>query len=124
MNKKTVHIIFIIFAILALGALVFHVKEIFYPTTTTKGIISLYVLLRHAVFVLINGICIYGIVKRPKWFIGCIGLLTIQQWYSHGTYAIAVWQTLHKIDWISVGVILLMPILFILLIFDSKKNKP
>ena len=121
MNKKTLQIIFIVFAVMAFCALVFHVKEIFYPTEKTPAIISLYVVCRHFVFVLINCICIYGLLKRPKWFVWFVGLLTLQQWYSHGSYAVELWQTAHKIHWISLGVIVLLPILFILLIFDREK---
>ena len=114
MNKKTLQIIFIVFAVLAFCVLVFHVKGIIYPTANSPW-------WRHALFVVINGISIYGILKRPKWFIWFVGLLTLQQWYSHGSYAVELWQTAHQIHWISLGVIVLLPILFILLIFDRKK---
>ena len=115
MNKKTLHFIFIVFAVLAFCALVFHIKEIFYPATITPA-------WRHAIFVLINCICIYGLLKRPKWFVWFVGLLTLQQWYSHGSYAVELWQTAHKIHWPSVGVLVLMPVSFILLIFDRREK--
>ena len=114
MSKKIPPIIFIVFVVLAFCALVFHLKEIFYPTAITPA-------WRHTIFVLINCICIYALLKRPAWFVWFVGLLTLQQWYSHGSYAVELWQTAHKIHWISLGVIVLLPILFILLIFDREK---
>lgn len=115
MNNKLRHILFIAFAVAAFCAMLFHVKGIFYPTPVTPA-------WRHAIFVLINAICIYGCIKRPGWFIVFIAILTIQQWYSHGSYAIKLWQERQVIHWISVADIILLPVLLMLLIAD-KKNK-
>jgi hypothetical protein len=79
--------------------------------------------MRHGIFVCINIICIYGVIKRPKWFIWFAVVLTLQQWCSHGSYAIHLWQTENKIHWISVGVILLLPVLVWLLYNDKIKCK-
>ena len=111
MNKKKRNILFVAFAGAALLAAVYHIKEIFYPTETTPA-------WRHALFVCINIICIYGVLKRPVWFTWFIGLLTLQQWYSHGSYAIKLWQQEHQIHWISIADIILLPLLFILLLVD------
>jgi hypothetical protein len=107
--------IFIIFTFLAVGALVFHIKEIIYPTQSTPA-------WRHAIFVLVNCICIYGLLKRPYWFIWFTALLTLQQLYSHGSYAFKVWQQHNVIDWISIGIVILLPVLLILLIFEKTKH--
>ena len=115
MNKKFRHIIFIAFAFIAFLALLYHVKGIFYPTTSTPA-------WRHAIFVAVNIVCIYGCLKRPHWFVWFIAVLTIQQWYSHGSYAVEVWKTQHQIHWISVADIVLLPLLLLLLVAD-KKNK-
>lgn len=112
MNKRIFHIIFIIAAVLTFIALLYHVKGFFYPTSETPA-------WRHAIFVGINSICIYGLLKRPRWFIWFVGILTIQQWYSHGSYAIELWQKQQSIHWISVGVIIFMPVLFILLLSEK-----
>ncbi len=121
MSNKTKHILFIIFAVLAFAALVYHAFAIYHPETDPP-IISLATSLRHAIFIVINIIFIYGVLKRPKWFIWFVLVLTLQQWYSHGSYAIELWQQQHIIHWISVADILLLPLLLILLIVD-KKNK-
>ena len=113
MNKQTRNIFFIAFAVAALLAAAYHIKGFFYPTETSP-------LWRHALFVFISAICIYGVLKRPGWFIWFIGLLTLQQWYSHGSYAIKLWQQEHQIHWISIADILLLPLLFILLLVDKK----
>ena len=104
MNKKKRNILFVAFAGAALLAAVYHIKEIFYPTETTPA-------WRHALFICINIICIYGMLKRPVWFTWFIGLLTLQQWYSHGSYAIKLWQQEHQIHWISIVDIILLPLL-------------
>ncbi len=123
MTKKTFNIIFIVFAVLAFCALIYHIKEIISPSKKSFAIISLVGSFRHIVFVLINCICIYGILRRPLWFIWFLGLLTIQQWYSHGSYIVEYWKVSNHIHWISVGVVLLMPLLFYLLIFERKSNQ-
>jgi hypothetical protein len=113
MNKR---FIFFIFILLSLAALIFHIKEMIWPGGSTP-------LWRHIFFALVNCICIYGITKRPAWFIWFTALLTLQQWYSHGSYAVTIWQQQKTIDWISIGIILLLPLLFILLLLEKKENK-
>jgi hypothetical protein len=115
MSNKIRNILFIIFTVLAFAALVYHIAGAIQPFDKTPA-------WRHILFVGINIICIYGLTKRPKWFIWFVLVLTLQQWYSHGSYAIELWQQQHIIHWISVADILLLPLLLILLIAD-KKNK-
>ena len=113
MSKKALSIIFITAAIASFAALLFHLKGIFYPSAETPA-------WRHAIFVAVNCICIHGFLKRPRWFTWFVGLLTLQQWYSHGSYAIELWQKQHSIHWISVCVVIFMPVLFVLLLIDRK----
>lgn len=115
MNKKIFCIIFIIAALLAFASLLFHVKGYFYPGSQSPP-------WRHAVFFAVNCICIYGLLKTPKWFTWFIAILTIQQWYSHGSYAIELWQKQHTIHWISVGVIIFLPVIFILLLLNGRSK--
>jgi hypothetical protein len=117
MSKKALHIIFYAFAIISFIAMLYHIKGIFYPITLTP-------VWRHGIFVCINIICIYGVIKRPKWFIWFAAILTLQQCYSHGTYAIHLWQTENKIHWISIGDIILLPVLVWLLFIDRKIKYP
>ncbi|MEO5891563.1 MAG: hypothetical protein ABIQ31_15030 [Ferruginibacter sp.] len=113
MNKKTSHLIFTLFAALVFVVALYHIKGIFYPSANSPA-------WRHAIFVLINFLVIYGLLKRPAWFIWFIAVLMLQQWYSHGSYAYQTWQKQHLIDWISVAIILLLPLLLILLLKDKK----
>lgn len=115
MNNKTRHTAFIAFAVVAALAMLYHVRGIFYPTILTPA-------WRHSLFVIINAVCMYGCLKRPRWFTWFIALLTVQQWYSHGSYAVELWKTQHQIHWISVADIVLLPLLLLLLVAD-KKNK-
>jgi hypothetical protein len=113
MSKKTRHILFIIFAVLAFAALLYHTAGAVQPFDKTPA-------WRHALFIGINTICIYGLLKRPKWFVWFFGVLAVQQLYSHGSYAIELWQQQHLVHWISVADILLLPVLLILLLADKK----
>ena len=115
MSKKVLPIIFIVAAIASFAALLFHLKGIFYPSAETPA-------WRHAIFVAVNCICIYGVLKRPRWFTWFVGLLTLQQLYSHGSYAIELWQKQHSIHWVSVCVVIFMPVLFVLLLIDRKSK--
>ena len=116
MSKKINNISFVVFAIFSLLAGLYHTRGLFYPNGITPA-------WRHVLFILINTVCVYGFLKRPKWFIGFLGLLTLQQWYSHGGYAIGLWIKTHTIHWISVGVIVLLPLEFLLLLADSRKRQ-
>lgn len=115
MSNKTRHILFIIFAVLAFAASLYHTAGALQPFDKTPA-------WRHILFIGINTICIYGLIKRPEWFVWFFGVLTFQQLYSHGSYAIELWQQQYIVHWISVADILLLPLLLILLIVD-KKNK-
>ena len=75
---------------------------------------------RHALFTVIGIIIIYGSLKRPRWFVWFVGVLTLQQWYSHGSYAFRLWRSEHTIHWISITVILLLPVVFAVLLADRR----
>jgi hypothetical protein len=114
MSKKILNIIFYFFAALGFIVMLYHLKGIFFPNSITPA-------WRHAIFVVINAIGIYGVLKRPSWFIYFALVLTVQQFYSHGSYAIHLWQTQNKLHWISIADLILLPILLLLLYIDKKK---
>lgn len=114
MNSKARHIAFIVFAVLAFAALLYHTAGAVQPFDATPA-------WRHALFIGICTICIYGLLKRPQWFVWFFGILMIQQLYSHGSHFIQVLRQ-NKINTIDVAVLLLMPLLFILLLRDSKSK--
>lgn len=89
----------------------YHANKFFFPTDGNA--------LRHLVFVGINAIVVYGLWKRPIWFSYFFCALMLQQFYSHGGSVIVQWQTKHTVDWKSIAVISLMPIIFIALIKEN-----
>ena len=115
MNKKPIKIILIVFAILAVASAIYHFVGFLKPFDKTPA-------WRHLLFVFIDLAVVYGCLKRPKWFIVFALVLTAQQLYSHGSFAITKWQMEHIIDWISVGVIVLLPAGCILLIADQRSR--
>lgn len=116
MNNKVKKIIFLGFSLLAIAAAIYHFIGIFYFVDKTPA-------WRHILFVFIDLVAAYGFVKRSGWFIVFFVILAIQQLYSHGQYAIRLWQNEHAIHWISIGIIILLPVAIILLIIDQR-SKP
>jgi hypothetical protein len=114
MNNKARHILFILFAVLAFAALLYHIIAVVQPFDATPA-------WRHTLFMAISTICIYGLLKRPSWFIWFFGLLLVQQLYSHGTHFFKLLED-NKINSVDIAVLLLTPILFLLLLTD-KSNK-
>jgi hypothetical protein len=115
MNRRTTKILLVIFALLAFAAMLYHTYNVIKPFDATP-------VWRHSLFIGINMICIYGLLKRPDWFIWFFGILTLQQLYSHGSHFIRL-LTESKFTWIDFCVLLLMPIGFILLLFDKKSTR-
>jgi len=114
MNKRISDTVFITFASLATIVAIYHLIGVFYKLNTSPA-------WRHLIFIGINIICIYGLLKRPLWFIYFFALLLAQQLYSHGGDLIWHWRNEHRVDWISVAVIILMPVIFILLLLARRK---
>ena len=115
MNKKVLQILFIVFALLAIAAMVYHIIGAIKPFDATPA-------RRHSLFVGINIICIYGLLKRPVWFIWFWALLTFQQLYSHGSHFVRLLAE-SKFTWIDFGVLVLMPVIFILLLIDKRLTR-
>ena len=112
MNKKTLQVLFIVFALLALAATVYPAIGSIKPFDATPA-------WRHILFVGINIICIYGLLKRPYWFIWFWTLLTLQQLCSHGSHFVRLLSE-NKFTWIDFGVLVLMPVIFILMLIDKR----
>ena len=110
-SPKTRNILFKILAALAGMANIYHLVGLFYKVDESP-------VMRHFLFVVINIFCVYGFLKRPKYFIGFLSLVCIQQFYSHGSYMINLWLQTKQIHWISVLVLLILPISLFCLIED------
>ena len=116
-SKKTRAILFKVFAALFFFAAIYHFVGVFYKVNESP-------IWRHLLFVVINLFCVYGILKRPKYFVYLVALLLVQQYYSHATYMVNMWIEKKQVHWISVFDLLLLPIALICLIEDCKiKNK-
>ena len=108
--------IFIVFAMLFGITTVYHLIAVFFKINDSTQ-------LRNLIFVGINIICIYGILKRPKWFVFFFATLFVQQCYSHGTDLYKIWMEKGKIDWISILDLVMLPTILFFLIEDFKKKK-
>jgi hypothetical protein len=114
MNKKVLQILFLAFALLASAAMVYHVIGAIKPFDATSA-------WRHSFFIGINIICIYGLLQRPVWFTWFWALLTVQQLYSHGSHFVRLLSE-NKFAWLDFGVLVLMPVIFILLLINRKST--
>lgn len=108
--------VFIVFAVLAVLAGIYHLVGVFFRINESPG-------WRHALFVAINIFCVYGFLKRPKYFVYFVALLVVQQFYSHGSYMMNLWIEKGQIHWISVFDLLLLPIALFCLIDDCNMKK-
>ena len=106
--------IFMLAAIAAGLVAIYHVRY--------AGITQAAVMRRHMVFAGINLILIFLFLKRPSWFAVLFAILTVQQLFSHGSRFVHC-QSKNEIDWISGGVIIIMPFLLYLLILENRSKK-
>jgi predicted histidine transporter YuiF (NhaC family) len=75
---------------------------------------------RHAVFVVINLCLAAGLWVRPKGFFWVFAALTAQQLHSHGRAWFRVLNQQHRIDWVSSGVLMVLPLLLWLLWYERR----
>ena len=110
-------VIFVGSAVLFIGAGLFHlygmIASLADPQLTAF----------HAAFVVIDPVMAFLLLRRPDWFPYAFAVLTIQQIYSHGMEALTVWREMLAIDYISLFIILFMPSLLVLLVYDAVMRK-
>lgn len=112
-SAKTRSNLFMLFAVLLFLAAMYHLVAIFYEINDAS-------VWRNLLFGVIDLFCVYGALKRPKYFVYLVALFVVQQYYSHGTYLINMWNEKRQIHWISIFDLLLCPIAFIILVEDYK----
>ena len=112
MNNKTRHIVFIVFAVLAFAVMLYHTVGAVHPFDATPA-------WRHTVFIGVCTVCIYGVLKRPGWFVWFFGILTVQQLYSHGSHLLLLFKE-NKFNPIDAAIVFVMPLVFILLLTGKK----
>lgn len=115
-KQKLYNIFFFLMAAAALTAIVYHTKGYLSPTAETPA-------WRHALFIGINTISFYGLLQRPRWFIWFWAALTLQQMYSHGSYAWKLWSTQQQVHWISVLVVLMMPVILLVIWLERRAKR-
>jgi hypothetical protein len=80
---------------------------------------------RHLVFVAINGLVAVGLLRRPALFVAAFACLTVQQIHSHGGSALAAWTAERRVDWLSIGVVVVVLATCGLLVDDLlRRRKP
>ena len=77
----------------------------------------------HAAFVVIDPVTAYLLLRRPDWFPYAFAVLTVQQIYSHGLEALNAWRADSVIDYVSLFIILFMPCLLVLVVYDALLRK-
>src|SRR5436309_2141551 len=87
--------LFIAFAFLFLLAAIYHLAAVFFKIHPDESGSSAS---RNILFAVINLICVYGIIKRPKWFVFAFAILLVQQYFSHGISLYDYWTEENKID--------------------------
>ena len=83
-------------------AAIYHLAGLFYRVDAAP-------VTRHAIFVVSDLLCVYGFVKRPRYFVFFFTAFTVQQYYSHGQHLSNMWVNEERIHWVSVLVLTLMP---------------
>ena len=109
--------LFMAFAVLFIGAALFHAVHVFVPEAGPASPPW-----RHALFVIINLVVAACLLSRPRVFVGAFAILTLQQMYGHGSMALDAWQTQRQVDWMSLGIVVLMPVIFVLLVLDARRT--
>lgn len=71
----------------------------------------------------INLLCIYGLLKRPIWFNYFFTVLFVQQIYGHGSDIVEQWFEYKTIYYVSLLILLFLPLIFVSLIVDSVKKR-
>ena len=106
---------FYVVSVVFLLTAVYHVVGLFYPVNDSPK-------WRHLLFIIINLFSVYGFLKRPQYFVWFVIVLLMQQSYSHGTSLVKQWVDKGQIDWISLFVLLLLPVALICLVEDNKSK--
>ncbi len=96
----------------------YHLAAVLLPGVGIRGSV-----VRHIAFVFIDLACAILLVRRPRWFALAFACLTIQQLLGHGRRAWATWEQASQLDWISLGVLVLMPVVLAMLVFEARHQR-
>lgn len=104
-------------AILFVGAGLYHLYELI-ASLADPNLAAF-----HAAFVVIDPVTAYLLLRRPDWFPYAFAVLTVQQIYSHGMEALTAWRATSAIDYVSLFIIVFMPCLLVLVVYDALLKK-
>jgi len=74
---------------------------------------------RHALFAALNVALAAALWARPRWLVWPLGALVVQQLWSHG-HDLASACARGEIDWVSIGVLVVMPLMLVLVWHDRR----
>ena len=119
MSSPSRHTIFAVLAALSAGASAYHVAgalgQLSGDTTPHW---------RHALFIAIDVVGVWYLLRRPLPLLPIFGVLVVQQFMSHGGRAIRWWVESARIDSISIGTLVALSVTFVLLILDARDRSP
>jgi hypothetical protein len=109
-------LLFRIASALSLATVVYHVVGIFFAVDSSPA-------WRHSIFVGVGLFCCYGLTRRPWYFVYFFFVLLVQQYYSHGSFLLSQWTERNKIHWISVLLLIMLPVIFVSLVIDQRQER-
>ncbi len=75
---------------------------------------------RHALWAAIDGGMTYAMLRPPSWVIAPLAAITLWSFYSHGWLVFRIWRATGQIDWLSLCVIVVLPLILLRLICDNR----
>jgi len=109
--------IFVLFCIFFVLAGLYHCAGFFFHFPFIPGAHW-----RHGVFIIVNIIGAWLILWRPPWTVIPFSIVTVQSLYSHSHRMISWWTKNKQIDWISIAVLIVLPLALFCIVKDKKIN--
>lgn len=105
-----------------LVAAIYHLAASLIPRFGDAAYSDAYPLWRHALFIAVNVSAAWLLLKRIRWAVWVVALVTAQIYYGHGRYAWNSWVRDSRIEWIDLLTTLGATLLLILLIAISIRS--
>jgi len=103
------------FALLSFCAALYHTVGLFHHVNDAPR-------WRHALFIAIDLVCVFGFLRRPRWFVWFFAVLAVQQWSSHGGSLLRKFAEEGHLSWIDLGGVIFMMSALICLIIDARRK--
>ena len=99
-----------------LSAAMYHVAAVLIPSFGTYAYPYGYPLWRHALFIAINVSVAWLFLRRSRWVIWLVALMTLQIYNGHGRYAWMTWSRESRIAWVDLLTVIGATVLLLLLL--------